>query len=100
MSIFDNPNPITDGLKKVKIVNVDWMRDKNLTEVQWPSMGDEKYCSDCIQWTRKRKTHGNWQCGHREKHYCLAHGKCYWRARWAKEEDLIEDFLTQEDMEI
>lgn len=61
----------------------------------WPSMGDEKYCSDCIHWGKKMKTHGKRQCTCRDTHYCLAHGKCYW-----KRKTKFKPFLTKKDFQL
>lgn len=87
-SIFDNPNPIVDGLKKV---------------VQWPGGEGMKYCSNCIHWVKKKKTHGNSFCniggdGESTPDYCVSHSRLYYIRR--HHSDPENDFITEEEMEL
>ena len=63
--------------------------------VQWPSMGDERYCSDCTHWSPKADGKLHCELGVGESGYCRTHGKPYYSRK-----KTFKPFLSEEDMEI
>ena len=65
---------------------------------QWPSMGDGPYCSDCIHWVKKNKTHGERECEMADYNYCLTHGKCYWRSKHKEKQGIFFGETRQQSL--
>ena len=65
---------------------------------RWPGGGGVKYCSNCIHWVKKKKTHGNSYCNLKESDYCVSHDRLYYTRR--HHSDPENDFIREEEMEI
>lgn len=98
-SYLRDPNPITNGLRKVKLIP-SLLEDPEMQwRSEWPTMGDEKYCSECVHWVKEFKTHGQAYCELTgESDYCRSHGKCYWRHKRSAPKP--KPFLTEEDFKL
>jgi hypothetical protein len=64
--------------------------------VEWPSMGDERWCFQCLHWVKEYKTHGQMYCELGESDYCRSHGKPYYKSKKYQK----KPFLSKKDMEI